>query len=123
MEFFATLPLPPSANNLFATVGRRRVVARPYADWRQLAGLAYAWPRVSEDRANRIPWTIAITAHGLGRRRDIDNLAKPLIDLIVAHTGLRDNWLEAVTVARSPVDHPDPGVFLHVRYDPPAASP
>lgn len=32
------LPMPPSTNHLFATVGRRRIVTRAYKAWRTEAG-------------------------------------------------------------------------------------
>ena len=32
-----TLPTPPSVNNLFSTVGNRRVKSRTYAAWMQAA--------------------------------------------------------------------------------------
>jgi Holliday junction resolvase RusA-like endonuclease len=119
MEYHATLPTPPSVNNLFRTVQRkdgtmRRVVVREYAAWREEAGRLVAWPRLTEDARNQIPWTIRIAAFNLSRRRDVDNLVKPIVDLIVEQTGLRDSWLEEVTACRSSVEREGPCVSIHI---------
>lgn len=117
MEYHATLPTPPSVNNLFRTVQQkdgtiRRVVVREYAAWREEAGRLVAWPRLTEDARNQIPWTIRIAAFNLSRRRDVDNLVKPIVDLITAQTGLRDSWLEEVTALRSSVERDEACVYV-----------
>jgi Holliday junction resolvase RusA-like endonuclease len=108
----ATLPMPPSVNHLFATYRGRRIPTREYKAWREEAGRLVAWPRLTEDARNQIPWTATITAFGLSRRRDADNIIKPTLDLITAQTGLRDNWCERVTVERSAVQRDEPCVFV-----------
>lgn len=101
------LPMPPSTNHLFATVrtkqgGTRRVATRQYTDWREVAGqLGKPWPRYSEDTRNQIGWTLHLTAWNLSRRRDADNIAKGCVDLIVTHTGLRDNYLDHLVIQRA----------------------
>jgi crossover junction endodeoxyribonuclease RusA len=114
MEYHATLPTPPSANHLFATYNGRRIPTRDYKAWREEAGRLVAWPRLTEDARNQIPWTIRIAAFNLSRRRDVDNLIKPIVDLITEQMGLRDNWLEQVTARRSPVERDEACVYVMV---------
>jgi Holliday junction resolvase RusA-like endonuclease len=93
------LPRPPSANNLYRNVpGKGRVRSSEYRRWQQQAGwmLQVAQP-------GRI--TGAVAVHYLipnaadRRRRDIDNLAKPLNDLLVKHGVIEDDSrVRAVTL-------------------------
>ena len=83
-----TLPWPPSANNLF--VGRhRRHVSRAYKCWRHHAGLSM---RVQRVPAITKPAAIEIILTPPDRRRrDCDNLAKPIVDLAVSMGVLIDD--------------------------------
>ena len=94
------LPLPPSTNHLFATVNRRRVKARAYADWIKEAGYGAGWRRLVADGADSPPWEAFLRVFGLPRRRDLDNTIKPVLDLAVQMTGLQDNWCDGVTALR-----------------------
>lgn len=76
------LPFPPSTNSLFA--GKtRRFKSKRYQVW-----LAEAWPAVQDQiGSERIsgPWSIELRAvRPDKRRRDVDNLLKATIDLLVA---------------------------------------
>ena len=85
-EIAFTLPPPPSVNNLFVTVGRKRVKSARYRSWQHTAG----W-ELQAQRPGRIsgPWTCEITLP-VRTRADADNLAKPILDLLVAH-GVTDD--------------------------------
>lgn len=76
------LPFPPSTNSLFAGKDRRRKSER-YKAW-----IAEAFPLVQREvRGQRIsgPWSIELRAVRPDRRkRDIDNLLKATIDLMVS---------------------------------------
>lgn len=79
------LPVPPSVNNLFATSGERRHLSKRYTEWRREAGsllnLAHL-PRVAG------PYVLDLDfAAGAA---DLDNLIKPVADLLVAH-GVTDD--------------------------------
>lgn len=97
--------VPPSVNNLYRNVpGKGRVVTDDYAAWRDAAALqAGPWPWYGEDTRNRYRWEVSIAAHHLPHSRDLDNLVKPLLDLIARQTGLRDNYCEAIYAFRSAV--------------------
>ena len=78
------MPFPPSVNGLFANVpGRGRVRSDRYRQWANAAG----WELKSQKpKKVRGPVSIAIyVEEKRDRKRDIDNLAKGPIDLIVTH--------------------------------------
>ena len=81
------LPVPPSVNGLFATVGRRRIKSRRYRAWLKEAG----W-EVQRQRCGCIggPWQadIALPADLKG---DADNYSKALLDLLVKHHVVDDD--------------------------------
>lgn len=107
------LPIPPSVNNLFHNVpGKGRMKSRAYLAWECEARYLVQWPRLTEDRTNRIRWECAIVAHQLARNRDIDNLSKATLDFCCTMTGLRDCYLERLTIARE--DGGVPGLALTV---------
>jgi len=114
--------LPPSANNLFDTVGAikisrnglraktgtRRVVSRGYKQWRDAAGMQIMAQRVKMP-VRRIagPYELDIQLHEPGdrRRRDLDNYTKALSDLLVAMNVVDDDHLcEALSVRWGPVE-------------------
>ncbi len=111
------LPIPPSLNHLYRNVpGRGRVVTEDYRMWRELAGWAGApWPRLADDPRNRLGWAVVIEARGLGHHRDLDNICKPVLDLIVTHTGLRDNYCNSVELTRGPLLSTETVPYLAVR--------
>jgi hypothetical protein len=57
---------------------------------------AYVWPDLSDYGI----WYISLTVNHLGRHRDLDNIIKPVIDVIAMCTRLDDNHLDAIEVRR-----------------------
>ena len=93
----ARLTLPPSTNNLFITVKRRRVKSPQYR----------AWIEENRGEAGRLatptafPVRVAIEVHGkLNVRRDLDNIIKPTLDLLVSAGVLPDDNVRHVTGGR-----------------------
>ena len=79
-----TLPkIPPSVNNLFINVGKRRIVSQRYDEWRQLAG----W-ELQRQRPEKVTGPVRLS-YEFGepdrRKRDLGNLEKAATDLLVAH--------------------------------------
>lgn len=76
------LPFPPSVNNLFATGSAGRFTTQQYRDWQQTAG----W-RLLADRPGRVPGPVKLTLvyEEKSGRRDLDNLLKAVLDLLVKH--------------------------------------
>lgn len=78
------LPLPPSANNLFANVaGRGRIKSAEYRAWEQLA-----WGAVLQQGVVSVPSPVRVTyvihgGQGMTRARDGFNFEKALSDLAV----------------------------------------
>ena len=84
-----TLPYPPSVNNLFLNVaGRGRIITPKYKAWIDLCLWTLAARRLSPVKGR-----FAITINAVRpdrRKRDLDNLAKPILDVIVK-AGLVDD--------------------------------
>jgi crossover junction endodeoxyribonuclease RusA len=92
------LPFPPSANNLFINVKRGgRIKSPEYRAWITEAGhlLNLQKPKPITGRAK-----VLITAvRPDKRKRDIANLEKPILDLLVTHKILEDDSLvESLTL-------------------------
>ena len=78
----SVLPLPPSLNNVFVNVpGKGRFKARVYKQWRSAAH----WDLISQHPAPRLvasPYRVTISVP-TNARADLDNLIKPLLDVLV----------------------------------------
>ena len=102
MRIELQIPYPPSTNKLTRNVrGRGRVKTNAYEQWLRLAG----W-NVKYQKAPAIfgAYTLTISARKPdNRKRDIDNLIKPISDLLVSVGVVKDDqfckrvtaeWLE-----------------------------
>lgn len=110
----ATLPMPPSTNALFKNAGKRRVKTAAYEAWINEAGWALNLSRMQPVAP---PVAITIRAGLCNVARDLDNLAKPLCDLLVAHRIIPDDNVEnvhEVRVCRAFGDVPDGKVCVTV---------
>lgn len=90
-EEVITLPFPPSANNLFINVGKRRVKSKKYRDWIDEAG----W-RLTMQKPQKFKGKVKVSIYAARpdkRKRDIANLEKAVVDLLVAHLIIRDDSL------------------------------
>lgn len=114
------LRAPPSANNLFADKGGGhggRAKSTAYKKWIQEAG----WTIVQQLAGQRGeplegPVSVMISAH-LSRRRDLDNIVKPLLDLLVELRIIKDDqWVDFLSVTRHPAfkEWPEERVTLRV---------
>lgn len=75
------LPFPPSANNLFATKGRRRIRSERYISWTNVASAA-----LLKQKPKRVRGPVALTIlveNKTDRLRDLGNLEKAVTDLLV----------------------------------------
>jgi Holliday junction resolvase RusA-like endonuclease len=77
-----SIPVPPSVNNLFVNVPKvGRVKSKAYREWITAAG----W-MLRTQRPGSINGPFAVTIRlPVKVRSDLDNLAKPILDLMVAH--------------------------------------
>lgn len=77
------LRVPPSVNNLFASVRNRRVPSRAYRIWKGNAGWDLQLARPPRFAG---PVTLDMQFRFADRRRrDLDNYAKAVMDLLVTH--------------------------------------
>jgi crossover junction endodeoxyribonuclease RusA len=74
------LPFPPSVNNLFANGSSGRFATKDYRDWQSAAT-----GRVAAARVTRIsgPVKVTLVYEEKSGRRDLDNLLKAILDLLV----------------------------------------
>ena len=85
------LPFPVSTNNLFA--GKtKRFPSRRYKTWRTEAGAALAAQRPLPSFSEPVEVTLSIGKPD-GRKRDLDNLFKAPLDLLVEFGVLVDDQL------------------------------
>jgi crossover junction endodeoxyribonuclease RusA len=99
-----SLPYPPSVNGLYANIpGKGRVKTERYKTWINAAG----W-NVKAARPVKVagPYTLEITLFQSDKRkRDIDNIIKPISDLLVEHQLVEDDSLcQRLVVNRIPSD-------------------
>ena len=110
--------LPPSANRLWRFVpGRRPMKSLEYRGWLSRTGL-YVRTLVKEkhDLPPKKPWGLFVIAEGLTRRRDLDNIIKPICDML-SYSGIvpDDRWLDFINV-RAMRRSGNPRLELHI-YD------
>src|SRR5688572_15621574 len=87
---FVTVPAPPSANNLFATVRGRRVKSADYRYW-----LKQVVPVFRELAPPSLPCKLNVTIDGeVNERRDGGNFQKPIEDALVAAGVIPDDSLK-----------------------------
>lgn len=102
------LPFPPGVNNLYANAGRRRVISRPYEVWRRAAGF-----ELIAQRPDKLTGPFCVTLRfdrPDKRRRDLDGLAKAVLDLLVTHQIVGDDsQAESLCMLWSEVPPAKPG--------------
>jgi len=103
-SFAVSLPMPPSANNMFATYNGRRIISREYKAWRSEAGfiIANAWKQQGSPKfAKHLTLTIHI---GLNYKGDISNRIKGIEDAIGESIPdfPDDRWIDRIEIERVP---------------------
>lgn len=97
------LPLPPSANACWRNGkgGKGRFRTDVYKAWNSAALTACAdhWRKHGEPSFAR-GYSVKVSV-GMNRRRDLDNIAKPIIDTLVAAIALPDDrWCDRIELDR-----------------------
>ncbi len=84
-----TLPYPPSANRLWVRARKGMRKSDAYSDWLTEAG----WEAKRQRPASILgPYKISVTASRPDkRRRDLDNILKPISDLLQSIGVIRDD--------------------------------
>ena len=76
------LPLPPSTNNLFVTLGNKRVKSSRYSAWLKEAGQMVVAQRVGQFTPDA-PYSVEVWCYfSDNRKRDADNYHKAVQDLL-----------------------------------------
>jgi len=105
------LTMPPSANACWANVPKKgRVRSTAYRRWSKLA-----MQELQQQQAGRVAgkFCIVITAKRTKRKRDIDNLVKPILDLLAGVVTADDSECERVSAGWT--DEGAEGVRIDVR--------
>lgn len=89
MQVIDIKPLPPSLNNMFVNVrGRGRIKSDRYRTWINAAG----WDvKLAKAKPIHGPVRVSILINRPNKRSDLDNLVKPILDLLVTHGVLIDD--------------------------------
>ena len=105
------LTMPPSVNACWANVPKKgRVRSTAYRRWSKLAT-----QELQQQQAGRVAgkFCIVITAKRTKRKRDIDNLVKPILDLLAGVVTADDSECERVSAGWT--DEGAEGVRIDVR--------
>ena len=85
-----TLPYPPSANSMWRHVGKKVLRSREYEMWRAHAGLIIR--RATGGSRLEGPYAMTVmVGRPDRRRRDLDNLLKPIGDVMVLAGAVEDD--------------------------------
>lgn len=87
---YVELPLPPSVNSIWQHGKGRTFKSKTYTDWQTTAG----WSLRHQLKGGRVPGPIGIQLKCVrpdARKRDIDNLIKAALDLLVCMNVIDDD--------------------------------
>lgn len=118
-DLILVLPLPPSVNNLYATVNGRRRLSVAGQEFKQHAGWlvrkAVAEQQWSAWASDRFALSLRLFTPDR-RRRDVDNVVKVATDAIFEAIHIDDSAVTRVTAERGGVDpaHPRCEVVVSV---------
>jgi crossover junction endodeoxyribonuclease RusA len=85
-----TLPYPPSANRMWRHVGKKVLRSREYEAWRAQCGLIIRQETNGFGLAGPYAMTVQVGRPDR-RRRDLDNLLKPIGDVMVLAGAVEDD--------------------------------
>lgn len=106
-----TLPYPPTTNNLYRNAGKKRVKSEGYKAWLTEAGWTV---KVQRPVAILGRYRLALIAFAPDRRaRDVDNLLKPVSDLLKACGVIEEDSLaKSVSAEWSDLEPAKPGSVI-----------
>ena len=93
------IPVPPSANAMYRPAkGRHIVKSQVYKDW--LEAHKYEVRARFKPVSEKVPVRVSLIVN-VGRQRDLDNLVKPICDLL-QYSGVLpdDRWVDEITMNR-----------------------
>lgn len=100
------LPLPPSANALFANAGKGRVKTKEYNAWLNEARwhVLTAWRAIGKPAAPPdVPMLLWLRVGLTTRRRDAGNCLKAVEDVLVKELPIPDDrWNDRILIERNP---------------------
>lgn len=106
VELVIELPMPPTTNNLFATVGKKRIRTVEYKAWAQEAGYLLNKQRPPL-MAGKVAILIEVAEPKTAHRQDCTNRIKAVEDLLVSHRVIQGDdqrFVREVTTRWAPVE-------------------
>jgi len=82
-ELVISMPTPPTSNNLFATVGKKRIRTVEYVQWAREAGYVLNRQRPPLV-AGKVSLLIEVENPKTAHRQDVANREKAVVDLLVS---------------------------------------
>lgn len=126
MRFRISLPLPPSANNLFANAAAGgRYPTKEYKQWLRGAGWIVQAEKskqgIPSEPEQKKPYEVTLV-FGMTRQRDIDNGIKAVLDLMKKQGIISDDrWVDRLIVERLRQKPASGNVVVEItHYEPPA---
>lgn len=104
------ISFPPSTNNLFATLGRRRVTSKEYSAWREANGWEIQVQKPGSIKG-RVRLDIKLEE---GRRQDASNCIKAIEDLLVTNGVIEGDGPKHVRDVRARFDSSVSGALVEI---------
>lgn len=109
-----TLPYPPSINRYWRAVAGRNILSRDGRSYRERAQIAMLTQRARKLTGRAV---VEIVMHAADRRRrDLDNICKPILDALVHGGALDDDeQIDDLRIVRGERDKDNPRVVVTLR--------
>lgn len=102
-----TIPYPPSVNSYWRTVNGRTMLSKRASEYKRVVAKAVMIHAANKHLGGRLEVDLVVHPPQVNRRRDIDNLAKGVLDsLQSAGVYLDDSQIDKLTITRA---EPVPG--------------
>ena len=86
-----TLPWPPTVNHYYTVARGRKILSKRGREYKILSSVEMLRQKISRYQ-DKGPYCISINAHPPDkRRRDLDNLLKPILDALVDYGAIEDD--------------------------------
>lgn len=98
------LPYPPQINNYYIPHGKQRYVSKEGKEFRRAVGWICKAARIDDGRTERLKVAIQLWTPDK-RKRDIDNVLKPLLDALGAAGVYKDDsQIDSLSILRCGVE-------------------
>jgi crossover junction endodeoxyribonuclease RusA len=111
-----TVPVPPSLNNAYATIGKRRVLSKEGRAFKDAAAIIVRLEAIRQKWKGDKRFSLHLTLRFKNRqRRDISNCIKLIEDVLSEVLDFDDCMIDEITVRRGEIDKEDPRCIVILR--------